>query len=298
MHPVKQKTRARPGLSLRRAVGFVAAPVAAAALFLGLALPAVAQSNVQSQSIALTPPDPPPEGPGIEIPGTGLTVTTTVAVSNDYLFRGISQTRNTWAAQGTVDIAHESGFYVGAFLTNATFLASPYNDTRQEVDALAGYRFTLGGVNLDIGYVGYFYPGQTKPEGTQLNQYNEVMLKANYTIDIVKLMGTFAWSPNFFGRSGNGYYLEGGVDVTLPWEFTAFGRVGYQWIERTARFGTPDYLWYGVGIQREVLLGFTAAVGWYGTNISKRECVPVAERADGGQRICEGRVLFTMSKTF
>jgi uncharacterized protein (TIGR02001 family) len=240
----------------------------------------------------------PASGPGILIPGTGITVTSTAAVSNDYLFRGISQTRNNWALQGTVDIAHESGVYVGAFITNAKFLGVPYNDTRQEVDALGGYRFSLGPVNLDIGYVGYFYPGQEKPEGTQLNSYMEVMAKATYTIDIVKLSAALAYSPNFFGRSGTGWYVEGGVDVTLPFEITAFGRLGHQWIQNNPRFGTPDYLWYGVGIQREILLGFTAAVGWYGTNISKRDCAPLVDRADSGQRICEGRVLFTVSKTF
>ena len=42
----------------------------------------------------------------------------------------------------------------------------------------------------------------------------------------------------------------------------------------------------------------TGTLAWYGTNIDKKECVPVAGRADGGQRICEGRVLFTLSKVF
>ena len=239
-----------------------------------------------------------PATAGIALGNTGLSLGITPSVSSDYLFRGISQTRNNWAVQGTFDLAHESGVYVGAFITNAKFLASPYNNTRQELDILAGYRFTLADINFDIGYVAYLYPGQTKPEGTQLNEYHELVLRASHTIGIVKLSGTFAWSPNFFGRSGNGFYLEGGADVTLPLEVTAFGRLGYQWIERNPRFGTPDYLWYGVGIQREIVLGVTAAVGWYGTNISKRECVPVVDRADGGQRICEGRVLFTLSRVF
>ena len=237
-------------------------------------------------------------GPGIPIPGTGLTLSVTPSVSTDYLFRGISQTRNNWAVQGTFDLQHESGVYVGAFVTNAKFLANPYNDTRMELDVLAGYRFTLAGINMDIGYVGYLYPGQSKPPGTQLNEFHELVLKANHTIGIVRLSGAFAWSPNFFGRSGNGFYLEGGADVTLPFEFAAFGRLGYQWIERNPRFGTPDYLWYAVGLQREVFLGITAAVGWYATNISKRDCAPVADRADFGQRICEGRVLFTLSRAF
>jgi hypothetical protein len=39
-------------------------------------------------------------------------------------------------------------------------------------------------------------------------------------------------------------------------------------------------------------------VGWYGTNISKRECAPLLERADAGQRICDGRVVFTLSRAF
>lgn len=171
-----------------------------------------------------------PRAEAFEIPEAGLTATFTPAVTSDYLFRGISQTRNNWAAQATLDLQHESGVYVGAFLTNAKFLASPWNDARQELDILAGYRFELAGIAFDIGYVGYLYPGQDKAPGGQLNEYHEAVLKASYTLDIVKLSAAFAWSPNFFGRSGDGFYLEGGADLTLPFGFTAFGRLGHQWI--------------------------------------------------------------------
>ena len=234
---------------------------------------------------------------GIVLPG-GLTLTGLGAVSNDYLFRGISQTRNNWAVQGTFDLEHESGFYVGAFISNAKFLANPYNDTRQELDLLAGYRFTVADVKFDLGYIAYTYPGQSKALGTQINEYQEVGAKAAYTVDPVKLQAAFFYSPNFFGRSGDGYYVEGGADVTLPYGFTAIGRLGHQWIERNARFGTPDYLWWAVGIQREIAFGITAAVGVYSTDISKRDCVPVPDRAAGGQRICDTRALFTLSRAF
>ena len=177
------------------------AALAAAALLLP-ALPAAAQTTIDS---------------------AGLTVTLTPAVSNDYLFRGISQTRNNWAFQGTADIQHESGFYIGAFVSNAKFLANPYNDTRQELDALAGYRFELAGVALDVGYIGYYYPGQGKAPGGQLNEYHELAVKAAYTIDTVKLLAAFNYSPNFFGRSGAGYYIEGGADVTLPYALHRLG---------------------------------------------------------------------------
>ncbi|TCZ55271.1 TorF family putative porin [Roseicella aquatilis] len=261
---------ARPAALLRGAL-------LAAAAFVLPALPAAAQQKFES---------------------AGLTVTATPSVSNDYLFRGISQTRNNWAVQGTLDVQHDTGFYIGGFVSNAKFLAEPWNDTRQELDALAGYRFTLADINFDIGYIGYFYPGQEKAPGTQLNEYHEVAIKANYTIDIVKLLLAYNYSPNFFGRSGAGNYIEGGADVTLPYGLTASGRLGYQWIQNNPRFGTPDYLWYSVGLSREIYGGVTGTLAWYGTNISKSECAPLPERATGGQRICEGRVLFTLSKTF
>jgi uncharacterized protein (TIGR02001 family) len=236
---------------------------------------------------------------GIAIPGTGLTLTSTATVASDYLFRGISQTRNRPAAQGTFDLAHDSGVYVGAFISNATFLGSPFNDTRQELDLLAGYRFSVGSVSLDLGYIAYLYPGQTKPPGTQLNEYQEIALRASSQVtEALKLSAAFNYSPNFFGRSGNAYYLEGGADLSLPLGFTGFGRLGYQWIENNTRFGTPDYLWYGIGVQREVVLGLTLSVGWYGTNISQQKCVPAAERAESGQKICDNRVLVTLSRTF
>jgi uncharacterized protein (TIGR02001 family) len=234
---------------------------------------------------------------GIALPG-GLTLTGLGAVASNYLFRGISQTRNNWAVQGTLDLEHESGVYVGAFVSNAKFLANPYNDTRQELDLLAGYRFTVADVKFDIGYIAYTYPGQGKAPGTQFNDYQEVGVKAAYTVEPVKLQAAFFYSPNFFGRSGDGFYVEGGADLTLPYGFTGIGRLGHQWIQRNAFFGTPDYLWYGVGLQREIYAGVTLAVGVYGTDIGKRECAPAVDRASGGQRICGQRALVTFSRAF
>ena len=241
-----------------------------------------------------------PGARAFEIESAGLTVVATPTIASDYLFRGISQTRNNWAFQGVLDVQHASGFYIGAFVSNAKFLANnPYNDTRQEIDALAGYRLSLGALNLDLGYIGYFYPGQDKPPGgVQLNEFHEVALKANYTTGIVKLLAAGFYSPNYFGRSGDGFYLEGGADVTLPYEVTASARLGYQWIERNPLFGTPDYLNFSFGVSREIYGGVIASIGVAGTDINKSQCAPVAGGADNGQRICDTRALFTLSRVF
>jgi uncharacterized protein (TIGR02001 family) len=290
----------------------VAAGIAGALLLLAPDL-AAAQS---APAVTITPNAPAPAlapgnaaaetatpGPGITFDSIGVTINGSASAGSDYLFRGISQTRNTWAFQGTLDAQHESGVYVGAFVSNVKFLAQPFNNARQELDILAGYRFTLADISFDLGYVAYLYPGQSKPEGTQLNEYQEIVGKVAYTvgetgnIGTTKLQATVAYSPNFFGRSGTGWYVEGGADMTLPFEVTLFGRLGQQWIQNNPRFGTPDYLWYGVGISREIYWGFTASVGFYGTNISRRDCVPLSDRAPGGQFICSQRALFVISKT-
>ncbi len=90
--------------------------------------------------------------------GSGFSVTGSAVGQTDYMFRNISQTRNRPAAQGNLELSHESGFYVGGFVSNVAFAGT---DARQEVDGLAGFRFELSGLKVDIGGVYYSYPGYT-----------------------------------------------------------------------------------------------------------------------------------------
>jgi hypothetical protein len=165
-----------------------------------------------------------PEACAFETPEAGLAVAATPSVTSDYLFRSVGQTRGDWAGRFTLDVQHESGAHAGGFLRNAAFLASSWNDARQEQDLLAGCRFQLGGPGLDISHVGCFYPGSV--------------------------------------------------------------------------FGTPDCNWYGIGVQREVHAGVTAALAWCGTDIDKGECAPVAGRADSGQGVCDDRLVLTVGRAF
>jgi uncharacterized protein (TIGR02001 family) len=217
-----------------------------------------------------------------------LTLSATPAVSSDYLFRGISQTRNRPAVQGTLDVLHDTGLYVGAFISNVAFAGT---DARQELDLLAGYRFEALGIAWDIGTIYYSYPGYSRPAGGYNIDYIEGVLKASKAIDTVTLLGSAFVSPNYFGQSGTGVYLEGGADVALPLGVTASGRFGYQWIEHEPRFGTPDYATWSASLSREVAAGVTLAAGYYGTDISQGRC-------GGGQKICDDRVMVTLSRKF
>ena len=245
----------------------------ASTLTLGAAILAGAPSTAQAQ---------------MPLGDSGLTLTVTPTVSSDYLFRGISQTRNRPAVQGAVDLQHDSGVYIGAFLSNVTF---PGSNARQELDLLAPNRTEISGVSLDLGGVFYTYPGYDKPTGGYDYNYFEVVAKAGYTLDPVKFLGTVAWSPNFYYESGSAFYLEGGVDVALPAEFTLSGRYGYQWIDRNTRYGAPDYGNWSVAVSREVFAGFTLTVGYYDTNLSKTECF-------AGTKYCDARAMVTLSRIF
>ncbi|MDJ0386504.1 TorF family putative porin [Roseomonas sp. E05] len=232
-----------------------------------LALPAAAQTTIDS---------------------AGLTIAATPAVASDYLFRGISQTRNRPAIQLTLDAQHESGFYAGAFASNVTF---PGSNARQELDLLAGYRLAIGNFGLDLGGVWYTYPGYDKPDGSYAYNYAEAVAKGSYTLDPVKFVGTAAWSPDFYFESGSAVYLEGGADVTLPLGFTLSGRYGHQWIDRNPRYGAPDYANWSVAVSREVLAGVLLSVGYYDTDLSKNDCF-------AGTKYCDARALVMLSRPF
>jgi uncharacterized protein (TIGR02001 family) len=219
---------------------------------------------------------------------SGLTLTVTPSVSTDYLFRGISQNRNRPAVQGTLDLQHDSGVYVGGFLSNVTF---PSSNARQELDLAAGYRFAVGNATFDLGGIYYTYPGYDAAPGSYEYNYVEALAKASYTVEPLKLVGTAAYSPNFYFESGDSLYLEGGGDIALPAGFTLGGRFGFQWIERNGRYGAKDYANWQIVASREVFAGITLAVGYYDTSLSKGECL-------GGTKLCDGRAMVTLSKIF
>jgi uncharacterized protein (TIGR02001 family) len=230
---------------------------------------------------------------------TGLTATVTGTFASDYLFRGISQTRSRPAWQGNAEIEHTSGVYVGAFISNVAFQGT---DARQEIDVFGGYRVLLGGVKLDFGAIGYLYPGYNAPPGSPSGtlDFAEMYVRASYEIGPVNLLSGFYYSPHYFGRSGAGYYLEGGADwKTGVWDLTLSGRLGYQWVQNNATFGVPDYLWWGVTLSREFPIERVGTIvitaGYFQTNISQSQCVPTIY---GGQNICEARAYGSIAFRF
>jgi uncharacterized protein (TIGR02001 family) len=93
-------------------------------------------------------------------------ISANVTVTTDYIWRGMTQSDGP-ALQGGFDYSHESGLYAGIWGSNVNF----NNGNGQELDYLAGYKFKLGEVNADLGYIKYNYPNSNP----NLN-FEEIML--------------------------------------------------------------------------------------------------------------------------
>ena len=208
-------------------------PLLAGSLLLATAAPAFAQDAAPSphgpDDTASTPaPDTAPT-PAIKITG-GFT-----AVS-DYRFRGLTQSKENGAVQGTVNINHESGLYVGTWastidggLDGSTPALTGYGSA--EVDLYGGFTRTFSGVGVDVGLLYYYYPDGEKNQNTD---FFEPYGSLSYTIGPVaaKVGAAYAWSGqkglNFTAGSDDDLYVYGEAGVGIPGTpVTIKGHLGY-----------------------------------------------------------------------
>jgi uncharacterized protein (TIGR02001 family) len=216
-----------------------------------------------------------------------------VALTSDYVFRGISQTSEDPAIQGGFDFNHASGFYIGVWASalnfgeDATALAiKPADRAHLEVDIYAGFsgNFTEK-MGWDIGVLNYGYPGAA----SSLNyDFTEAYAKLNYDFGVAKTTLAVNQTSDYFAASGSATYIALDVEVPLPSDFALAIHAGNQKIDKNAAFATPDYTDYKIGISKE-FGGFGFALDWIDTDLDKIECF-------GGSDLCESRVVFTISK--
>ncbi len=77
------------------------------------------------------------------------------SVTNNYIWRGLTQTENEAAVQGGLDYAHESGFYAGTWVSNVNYGAGDVYS--YEHDMYLGFGGEVGGLTYDVGYLYYNY---------------------------------------------------------------------------------------------------------------------------------------------
>jgi uncharacterized protein (TIGR02001 family) len=160
------------------------------------------------------------------------TATGYIQGTNDYIFRGQSQTRRDPAIQGGADIGY-GWFYAGTFLSNVDFKydTGGVHDAKAEFDVYMGIKPKVGDVTLDLGLITYNYAWD-KSFGTADPTYQEIKAGASVTVlRDVTVGGTFFWSPEYFGQAGQTITLEGTASKPIATiqgvDFAVSGTVGH-----------------------------------------------------------------------
>lgn len=96
-------------------------------------------------------------------PPADWTLSGNVTGVTDYRWRGISYSGGDFAVQGSIQVGHTSGFYIGTW---ASSLEQDAADTygSAEVDVYAGWSGAISsGLTADVGVTWYTYPNGTNP---------------------------------------------------------------------------------------------------------------------------------------
>ncbi len=182
-------------------------------------------------------------------PEPDYTLTGNISLVSDYRYRGISQTRLKPALQGTIDFAHKSGFYLGAFGTNVKWIKDGGGKGNTELDLYGGYKGSIAGdLGFDVGLLQYVYANNNlNPSANTLEAYGGLTYKQFSLKYYRSLTNTFA----FVNSKGSGYIdATGTFDLGDGWGVAA--HVGHQTIKNNSSFSYTDYK---LGVTKE-LVGF------------------------------------------
>ena len=190
-----------------------------------------------------------------------------VAVVNDYLFRGLSQTNWKPAVQPGIEYDHASGWYVGAWGSNISWLSDASTDAAHisssvELDFYTGFRGNFGGgVSYDVGIYEYYYPG-SYPHG----------YTRPYTLEAYAAVGWRALTLKYSQTLGNAFGVADSrnsryLDLSWNWEFSPGWLVNaHAGRQQISHLKAASYSDWKLGLTRNFANGYAVALGYYDTN--------------------------------
>lgn len=213
-------------------------------------------------------------------------LSTSVTAASDYLFDGVSQTDGHPALQASLDYAHDSGFYVGTWVSNVDFWPGT-GDANVEQDYYAGYSFTATeGFDVDAGALYYTYYGVSDDV-----DYYEVFVGATFNgntkLKYFYSNDDFVWSGKAFRLKAN-HSFELAENWALNLEATY---TGFRDLAEANGFSDDHQLHGKIGVSTEIA-GFTTELSFQATSKSD---VYVAFY---GEENVDDTILLTVSRSF
>ncbi len=230
----------------------------------------------------------------------GQAISGNIALATDYAFRGLSQTGGDPAVQGGFDYTN-GAFYAGTWASNVDFDEFGAG-SGIELDLYGGYRPQLGPVTLDLGVIGYFYPGvtdiQAGPFGEGELDYVEGYVKASVQPKEHATLGVAAfYSPEFAGETGDAYYVEANGSYAFIDNLSLSGAVGYQNIDDVSGVFpgefSDEYVTWNVAASY-ALQGFTLDLRYVGADIEATD--DLITQAFTTEARADDRIIFSIKR--
>ena len=234
-------------------------------------------------------------------PERALAWSANVAVTSDYVFRGISQSDQKPAVQGGIDVTYGI-LYAGVWASSINFGDDAFGRdiATAEIDLIAGIKPKLGPVSFDFGVIYYIYPGARDP-GANLDM---VELKAGASIEPWAggtLGFTTFYSPEYTGQLNEVWTFEGSISHAFakfgPVTPTFSALIGYQIGDNTAYtafFGADDYVYWNAGVTFAFHERFSIDVRYWDSNLD----ATAAGACQNSLFQCDERVVATAKVTF
>jgi uncharacterized protein (TIGR02001 family) len=203
----------------------------------------------------------------------------TVTATTDYDWRGVTQSAQDPAIQGSIDWSMDMGLYAGAWASNVDFGSG---DPNVEVDLYVGWS---GGDTLtwDVGGVYYTYPGESD------FNFPEIYGSLGWEF----LEGKISYSWDFAGTSKSAMYYEANLDYGLPANFGVIGHIGYSDGDGIrAAYDQSNYYDWALGISY-TWSHFDFSLKW----VDGEDLKTLRDTPDDISS-SEARAIFTVSTTF
>jgi uncharacterized protein (TIGR02001 family) len=200
----------------------------------------------------------------------------TATGTSDYVFRGISQSDNDPAIQGSVGFTYGM-FYAGAWASSIDF----DDDADIEIDYYAGITPTWGPVTFDLGVIYYDYPGFDPgfdPDILELKAGAKGEIYKNLTAGVI-----YYYSPDYNDLEYG--VIEGTLAYALPtvhvFSPSISGLVGY-----VDDYNTDfEYTYWNAGLSLGVEK-LTFDFRYWDSDLSSAECLT-------GANMCDERFVFS-----
>jgi uncharacterized protein (TIGR02001 family) len=193
-----------------------------------------------------------------------------VGATNDYRFRGISQTRMKPAVSAGADYSHTpTGFYVGTWASNVQWLKDNTADISKgtyEIDLYGGNRGEIAGASYDVGMIRYFYPSNNfslagLPNANTTEAYAQVGYGPAYIKYSHALTNFIGWAENTDGSN----YIDVGANVEIKDGYILNLHAGKQVVKNLS---AADYTDWKVGFTKDFGLA-VVALAVVGTDANK-----------------------------